>query len=378
MLRIALTSLLFISLAVNATVLPEERADLMFHSYDGGGVTIDGPSLLVRKNFADKVSISGNYYVDSISSASIDVEASGASRYSEERTEYSLSATYIEEGSLISAGLTTSDESDYTAETAFFSISQDFFGDLTSVTLGYARGNDVVMQNGNDSFEETIDRQNYRLSLSQIISPTLIAQINYEAITEEGFLNNPYRSYRYRDAFGGYQTEQEVYPNTRTSDALSLGLMYYLPYRASIKGEYRYYTDDWDIDAGSFKLSYTHPLASNWILDISLRHHTQEAAKFYNDLFDFASLDDRDYRARDKELSTFTSNTLGIGVSYQLPSWNWSKRFLDKSSVNFQWDHIQFEYDDFRDITVTGYAVGEEPLYEFDANVVKIFFSAWY
>jgi len=43
-----------LSCAVRAGVLPEDRADLLYHSYDGGGVTIDGPSLLVRKQFADK------------------------------------------------------------------------------------------------------------------------------------------------------------------------------------------------------------------------------------------------------------------------------------------------------------------------------------
>ena len=32
-----------------AGVLPEDRADILYHLYDGGGVEIDGPSLLVRK-----------------------------------------------------------------------------------------------------------------------------------------------------------------------------------------------------------------------------------------------------------------------------------------------------------------------------------------
>ena len=38
-----------------AAVLPEERADLLYHSYDGGGAEIDGPSLLVRKNLGNIV-----------------------------------------------------------------------------------------------------------------------------------------------------------------------------------------------------------------------------------------------------------------------------------------------------------------------------------
>ncbi len=132
------------AVSAQATVLPEERADAMYHRYDGGGVTIDGPSLLVRKNFRETVSVSGNYYVDNVSSASIDVITSGASQYSERRTEYTVSADYLHDKSLISAGYTSSDESDYTSDTAFFSISQDFFGDLTTLNFGYSRGSDDV------------------------------------------------------------------------------------------------------------------------------------------------------------------------------------------------------------------------------------------
>ena len=41
-----------------AAVLPADRADLMYHQYDGGGMTIDGPSVLVRKSVTDDVSVS--------------------------------------------------------------------------------------------------------------------------------------------------------------------------------------------------------------------------------------------------------------------------------------------------------------------------------
>jgi len=40
-----------------AAVLPDDRADVLYHRYEGGGVTIDGPSLLVRKKFAEKYSV---------------------------------------------------------------------------------------------------------------------------------------------------------------------------------------------------------------------------------------------------------------------------------------------------------------------------------
>ena len=371
---------LFISatgIALNAAVLPEDRADVMFHSYNGGGVTIDGPSLLVRKEFAGVVSVSGNYYVDNISSASIDVETSGASRYTEERTEYSVTADYIYLKNVISSGYTSSEENDYEAETVYFSISQDFFGDLSTLTMGYARGNDTVMQNGNDSFEDTVDRQNYRLGISQIATKNLLVTLNYEAITEEGYLNNPYRSYRYQDPLNNssYVSATEVYPRTRTSDAIAITASYYLPYRAAIKGKYRYYSDDWEIDANTFELAYTHPLTDQFIFDIHYRYYEQANAYFYSDLHSFESVDEKDFRARDKELSQFNSQTIGFGLSYEFKIGNGD--FIDKSSINFQFDLIDFNYDNFRNISDNG-VPGEEPLYGFNADVIKIFLSAWY
>ncbi|MEQ1581261.1 MAG: hypothetical protein ABL964_11760, partial [Steroidobacteraceae bacterium] len=115
----------------HAAVLPEDRADLLYHRYEGGGVKIDGPSLLVRKKFAEKYSVSANYYVDMVSSASIDVLTT-ASPYKEERKQESLGVTYLRGKSTYSLDYSNSKENDYTANTASFGISQDMFGDLTT------------------------------------------------------------------------------------------------------------------------------------------------------------------------------------------------------------------------------------------------------
>ena len=49
-----------------AGVLPEDRADVLYHRYQGGGITIQGPSVLVRKKLGDSFSLSANYYEDMI------------------------------------------------------------------------------------------------------------------------------------------------------------------------------------------------------------------------------------------------------------------------------------------------------------------------
>ncbi|MEM6583844.1 MAG: DUF3570 domain-containing protein, partial [Pseudomonadota bacterium] len=297
-------SVLLCAISTQAAVLPEERGDAMYHRYDGGGVTVDGPAVMVRKNYKEKASFNASYYIDNVSSASIDVTSTGASPYGEKRTEYNVGASYLYDKSIVGVGFTNSDESDYTSNTISFDVSQDFFGDLSTLSFGYSHGQDDVFQNGNPDFEGSVDRHNFRVGLSQIVTPKLIMGLNYELVTDEGYLNNPYRSYRYLtnplDPAAGYQLAQEVYPTTHTSDAVALRAMYYLNWRATVGAMYRYYTDDWGVDANTFQLSYSHVLFENWIVDVKYRYYVQSAADFYSDLFQTPSQDPKDYRARDK------------------------------------------------------------------------------
>ena len=360
---------------LSAAVLPDDRADVMFHRYDGGGVTVDGPSVLVRKSIGQSVSVNANYYVDSISCASVDVITS-ASPYTEERTETSLSVDYLYDRTLMTLAFTKSDESDYLAETGSFNISHDMFGDLTTVTLGYSVGNDDIGNNTDETFSESAKRQNFRVGVSQVLTKNSLLGVNLETITDEGFLRSPYRSIRYWDnTTGTGGSAPEIYPTTRTSNALSFRLKYFLPYRAALSGEYRFYDDTWGIRANNVEIGYTHPLERDWTFDVHYRYYTQDAADFYSDLF--TRPDEQNYMARDKELSTFSDHTIGIGVSYEFKPEKW--QFVERGSFNLAVDYIRFDYDDFRDLTAEGsFTPGEEPLYSFSANVIKAYVSIWY
>jgi hypothetical protein len=362
-------------LELQAAVLPEERVDMLYHSYDGGGATIDGPSFLVRKNLGDSVSVGLNHYVDNVTSASIDVLVS-ASEYTEERTENSVSVDYLRQKTTVSAAYTVSDESDFEANTFSLGISQDMFGDLTTVSMSFAIGDNTVGLNleGSEDFAEDTKVRSYRLGVSQILTKSLVMAFTFETITDDGYLNNPYRSVRYCNdpACTGYSFQQEIYPETRTSTAMALRANYFLPQRAAIFAGIRVFEDTWDIDATTYEMGYTFPYQEAWIFEASFRFHDQSSAEFYSDLF--PSVNALTYLARDKELSTFTSTTLGLGASYEFGR-AWTG--IDRGSLNLQVDLIDFEYDDFRDLTQTG-LVGEEPLYSFDATVTRLFASIWF
>ena len=372
-----------------AGTLPEDRADALFHRFEGGGVTIQGPSILVRKTLAEKYSLTANYYTDLVTSASIDVEVSGASEYKEERNQYSVGFDLLRGKSTYSLSFTDSDEDDYQSQTVSFGVSHDMFGDLTTLNFGFSRGSDVVSRSAgamlDPNFEEDVDRRSYRVGLSQILTKSLIASLALEVITDEGFLNNPYRSYRFVDPADSTQfaLAAELYPNTRTSNAVGFNARYFLPYRAAASVGYRYFTDTWGIRADTMELGYVQPLKGRpWTLQAKLRYYTQDHADFYSDLFD--RMNQQNFLARDKELSSFTSRTLSLGASYEFASQGW--KFVKKGTLNLYLDFIQFDYDDFRDARFsmrptddpTFRPAGSEPLYQFDATVYQLFVSIWF
>ena len=364
----------------HAAVLPEDRVDILYHNYDGGGITIDGPSVLVRKSFADQVSVSANYYVDNITSASIDAILQ-ASEYTEKRVQNSVGVDYLNDKATVSYSYTSSSENDYEAITQSFGISQEMFGGLTTLSMGYTFGDNIVTKTGDENFSDFAKFKNYRASIAQVLTKNLITSVNYDIITDEGFLNNPYRSVRVETSDTatfplGYTYQLEKYPRTRTTNAISLGFRYYLPYRAAIFGSYRYFTDSWDIKADTYELGYAHPLEEHWTFETSLRLYSQTQANFYQDLFPEGVT--QNVYARDKELSTFTDYSINLGVTYEFNSE--SLFFFERGSANFFYTYFFFDYENFRDLRAEDplVAAGTEPLYNFSAAVTRLYLSFWF
>jgi hypothetical protein len=105
-----------------------------------------------------------------------------------------------------------------------------------------------------------------------------------------------------------------------------------------------------------------------------VRYYHQNHADFYSDLFPYAGA--QNYLARDRELATFDSVVYGIGATweYRVQRFAW----LQKGTVNFNWNRMHISYDDFRDLRVQNVPPGTEPLYTLDANIFQAFVSFWF
>jgi hypothetical protein len=356
--------------------------------------------VLIQKKITDNFAVNYNWYQDYISSASIDVKLS-ASPYKEKRTQQGGGFQYLHGKSTYSAGIIHSDEPDYKSNTSYYSISQDMFGDLTTLSMTYKRGWDKVGRDlkdaatgriindprfGNDdstgpdvAFRDA-DHRGYSIGISQILTRSLIGSFNFEVLTDQGYLQSPYRKILYLNpqAGLGYTQAEQVYPHTRTSNAGAFELKYYLPYRAAVTGKYRYFSDTWGIRAHTAEIGYTQPAWKQWIFDGSFRFYKQNAASFYSDMFPRANF--QNFLARDRELAAFNSYSVGFGFAYDFPIPR--NRWINKSTFNIRIDHLLIDYKDFRNALLIGttpeFTAGNEPLYKLNATIFQAFLSVWF
>lgn len=338
-----------------AATLPEDKAEAMFHLYDGGGVEASGPAVLVRKSLFDKVSLSGTYYVDMVSNASIDVVTT-ASPFRERRTEYGIAADYLYRDALMSLSLSTSDEPDYKADGLSIDVSQEVFGGMTTVAMGFSRGNDKVGKKGDNGFFDYAKHWRYRVGITQILTPRWLASLGLEAVSDEGFLGSPYRAAR---VFGAAVPERN--PRTRSSRAIKLGTIAEVRPRLSVHAEYRYFYDTWDIKAHTFQGGASGYVGESFQIDGYLRYYTQSKALFYSD----NAAVETTYISRNRQLGTFDSITPGARVTYvykQVPG-----QYEIKGHVNYEF--IQFKFKDFTDVRT-----GE--LYKHSAHVLQLLVTA--
>jgi len=346
--------------AAQAVDLPEDRAEVMYHLYDGGGTRASGPAVLVRKSMLDRVSVSAGYYVDAVSNASIDVVTT-ASPYKETRDEIDLGADYVVRDTLIHVSGSKSKEPDYLADTVNVDLTQDVFGGMTTVALGFTKGTDKVGEKDVSGWIDSASHWQYRLGVTQILTPRWIASANLEAIDDSGYLGSPYRLARVASVF-----VHENMPRTRESRALKLGITGDVTpegaaNRSAVHAEFRYFWDTWNVKASTTEVGYSRYLAPGWLADGFLRYYHQEHALFYSDDAASQTL----YFTRNRQLSTFHDIDFGAKVTYQL------KNVPGKYDVHLtgSYELLSFHYKDFTDSRTNS-------PYSFNGHVLQAILSA--
>jgi hypothetical protein len=256
--------------------------------------------------------------VDSISSASV---AAGAAGEPFDESRYELGASYRHRLGRwrVGGGARGSTEPDYKSAFAHLRGELELADRTTTIGLGLAGGRDSISNAGARSpvtvpIEGVLYTAMATLALGQVLTPTLVGQLTYDAMRLDGFQENPYRT-----VVAGGMLEPERVPEIRLRQAMLAAVRGFVPAsRTTLVASYRVYTDDWGILGHTPELRVIQQLLTDLELHLRYRLHHQGAADFYQEIYDSADPAVEPFLTDDVKLSRLTTHTFGIKLDLAL------------------------------------------------------------
>jgi len=158
-------------------------------------------------------------------------------------------------------------------------------------------------------------RNSYNLSLgiSQIVNKRLQVMAVVEPSYQEGLLSTPYHRLYFKNG-----TEKvEKLPGTRAKLPIGLRASYFLGDRFIIRTFYRYYQDNWDMQAHTFSIETPIKLTSFVSITPHYRYNTQTAVKYFAPIYSHSITES--YYTSDFDISDFRSAFWGAGIRLAPP-----------------------------------------------------------
>lgn len=183
-----------------------------------------------------------------------------------------------------SASRAVSNEEDYNSHAYGLEARWDLNKKLTTLTAAFGRSNDRVRSSDDPTLNEHRGTDQYLIGVSQVISPVAAVQSTLTYSRGSGWYNDPYKFTLTFYPEGGIPVLMpDRRPSERDQWAWTTRYRHHFPSaRNTLQAEYRYYHDDWGIDAHTLEVGVHHDFDETWALRPALRYYTQSAADFYS------------------------------------------------------------------------------------------------
>ncbi|MGJ8745064.1 DUF3570 domain-containing protein [Polaribacter sp.] len=178
--------------------------------------------------------------------------------------------------------------------------------------------------NYNPSFSEfdSTGRNSYSLGFgfSQILHKNLQGSLAVDFVQQQGLLSTPFQRIYFGDVADSFvdsfqlADNVEQLPDSRFKVALGGRLNWYLNEIFTVRTFYRYYYDDWGINSHTASIELPVKISDKFVLYPSYRFYNQTAADYFKP-YETALSSDAFYTS-DYDLSKYTANQYGFGVSY--------------------------------------------------------------
>ncbi len=246
----------------------------------------------------------------------------------EERTDISAELRRQGDQGSKAVALGYSIEDDYEAVNGGLDVERNSADRLTTWSSGIGFSYDQLnpIQQANINRIKSEDRWYYNgyVARAKVHSPVWQSQVGLYLGLYDGYLDDPYRSRDFR-------------PNKRQQFALVTRSRYYFSkLKAAIHCDYRFYNDDWGIDAHTMEVAWHQSLSEFFRVTPILRYYSQSQADFYVD--NDSGLREGE-QSSDYRLSSYGAFAYGLGVSY--------------SDANYSFTFYAEHYDSSADYALT-------------------------
>ena len=178
--------------------------------------------------------------------------------------------------------------------------------------------------NYNPVFTEFEDegRNSYALGFgfSQILHKNLQGSLALDFIQQQGLLSTPFQRVYFADVddsfIENFQLADDIerLPDSRFKVALGGRLNWYLNEIVTVRTFYRYYFDDWGINSHTVSIEVPIKITDKFTLYPSYRFYNQTAADYFRPYE--VALSTEEFYTSDFDLSEYTANQFGFGVTY--------------------------------------------------------------
>ena len=245
---------------------------------DGERITVKSPALYLLAPISDSWVFEIGAVYDNVSGASpyYHTVLSGASGQGiqDGRTQGDFTVTKYFGRTSISGRAAYSTEDDYKSYAGGVTLRHATPDQNTTFTIGGGYSNDRIFPSDGPQFTRDKSTIDGIIGVTQVLTRNDVGQLNLYYALQRGYLTDPYKA-----LFGVDQR-----PDKREQMAFVARWNHYFEqWRATLRSSYRYYRDNWEINAHTGTVEWAQELPHGFTLTPSLRYTTQSAAYFYYD-----------------------------------------------------------------------------------------------
>lgn len=285
--------------------------------------------------------------VDAITTASRPISGNAFQDFQKVRNEYTGSLTR----GPASIEYYHSVENDYLARQVGAGWNRDFMNQQFNLALGTSWGWDDIEPLANDRQSTAPDRKttlHWSAVGTQVLSPTTVLRAGIEMNSVDGLQHNPYRR-----VWAGGTSAPERHPDHRARRDAFVKLNQWFDNRSSLRGDYRFYTDDWGVVSHETSAKLSQYVAPGAFVQWDYRWYTQSAADFWR--AEYASPNGvNGFLTGDYRLGPLSSHLFGASLHFDLGVMAAEHRWLNRLDLSLDYERYFNSNNYSADILETG------------------------